>query len=221
MKKKKRPIAKSTGKPKKKTGPKPIIPKNTPKRRQAIEEYKQKLKENPPKEVHPYSRHGGRPRLYATPEEMYIEIEGYFKWIQGEYEIRKTKVPAGNDKGYIIVDEEVCIRKPEPPTITGMCLYLGFFSGRAGLERYKYDHAGFVDVVNYGISRVANGYEANLHGAKCFGSTFALTNIQADSWKQKQEVYNDFSDNVIKGFNYLPPAPPPEDPRDESQDKTK
>lgn len=200
----------------KKTGPKPIIPKNTPKRKKQIQEFKQKVKDNPSKKVHPYSRFGGQPRYFETPQQMYAEIEAYFEWIQGEVEIRKTKIPAANRKGYIIAEEEVWIRKPEPPTITGMCLYLGF-SGRSALERYKKDHDGFVDIVNYGIARVANGYEGNLHGAKCFGSIFALTNIQSDNWKQKQEVYNDYSDKVIKGFNYVVPQPPqqPEDPRNE------
>ena len=208
----------TTKKPKKK-GPKKIIPKHTPKRAKQIAEFKEKII-NVERKEHPFERHMGRPRIFKSPEEFYQQVNDYFKWIEGEVEIHKTKVPAANDKGYIEVDEEVWIRKPEPPTITGMCLYIGLFGGRSSLERYKKDHTEFADVVQYAISRVADGYEKNLHGAKCFGSTFALSNIQADNWKHKQEVYNDFSDNVVKGFNYVVPEQPPaeNDPRDENSD---
>lgn len=210
------------GKPKKKTGPKTTIPKKSPKRDKQIAAFKEQRKVDPPKKIHPYARHGGRPRVFEAPAQMFNEIVAYFDWIEGEYEIRNVKVPAANEQGYITVDEEVCVRKPEPPTITGMCLYLGF-SGRSALEMYKRDHVGFLDVVNYGIALVTNGYEKNLHGAKCFGSIFALTNIKAEDWKQKQEVYNDFSENVVKGFNYITPVQPAtdSDPRDDSEDEIK
>lgn len=191
----------------KKTGPKPIIPKNTPKRRKQIQEFKDKIAAQPAKAPHPFTR-AGKPRYFNSPEEMLEEINRYFEWIEGETEKRKVKVPAANRRGYIEVEEEVIIRKSEPATVTGMCLFLGF-AGLQGLTRYKTDHKEYVDIVNYGLARVAYGYEGNLHGAKCFGSIFALTNIDGATWKQKQEITDPGLADAIKQFNYIVPEPPP------------
>lgn len=224
--KKRSDVSPTTGKKKKKPRGKPLpktVPSNTPQRKKAIEKF---IKEHtkhpvPVEQLSPYSLkgHGGVPRFYETPELFIERAEQYFIYINGEKELRKTKVPADNRKGYIEIEEEVWKREPEPPTITGFALFMGF-AGRQGLNNYKKNHKGFMDVVNYYTALVAKGYEKNLHDGKAIGSMFALKNI--DNWQDRTEVYNDFSDNVVKGFNYITPKPPENelDPR-RNDDNTK
>lgn len=214
------------GKPAKKTGRKPIVPKNTPKRRASITKFKEDvdsgkivIKPNP-------FLFGlrGAPPTYSDPAAMADRIEQYFEYIQGEIEIVKTKVPSANQKGYVEVEEEKVIRKPEPPTVTGLCLFLGF-SSRSSLVDYKKDSKEFAHIISQALAHVAHGYELNLHGAKCFGSMFALGNINSKDWKHKQDITGSFSDETleaIRSFNYITPPEPGKpqtpDPREETQD---
>lgn len=206
-----------------KRGPKTIVPKHTAARKKSIEVFEAKRKEQPKKE-NPFNIFvAGVPRAYELPEQMIERLDGYFEYIKGEKEMRKTQVPANNRNGYIEIDEEVWIRQPEPPTVTGMCLFLGF-SGRSALTKYKTEHTGFVDVIKWALACVAHGYEKNLHTRNCLGSMFALKNIAAEDWKDKTEVKTDMIHKVIEEIEYVVPNPPddaPIDPRDTQNDITK
>jgi hypothetical protein len=185
------------------------VPDNTPQRKKAIEKFKATVEVKP----HPYSA-AGQPRKISTAEEMQELCDQYFEWIKGEKEIRKIKVPTFGRKGYEEVEEVVWIREPEPPTITGLALYLGF-TGRQGLQSYIDAGGAFFVVVKRAKARVSGSYEKNLHGGKSIGSMFALKNI--DGWKDSTEIVNEAGENAIKGWNYVTPP----DPRNTKDDKEK
>lgn len=203
---KKKPIKKPV---KKKSGPKKTVPKNTTRRKRAIEDFKASAQVA----SHPYSS-VGKPRYIKSIQEMQDLCDQYFEWIKGEKELRKVKVPAANRKGYVECEEEIWKREPEPPTITGLALFLGF-TGRQGLQTYIDEGGEFLVTIKRAKARVANGYERNLHGGKSIGSMFALKNI--DQWKDSTEIVNEAGENAIKGWNYVTPP----DPRKTENNKEK
>jgi len=116
---------------------------------------------------------GGRPPFFDTPEKLMEMVDAYFVHIQGE---KVTKVDeAGNV-------EETWKRLPEPATITGLAIYLGFCS-----KQSLYDY-GEKEEFTYPIKRariyIEHEYEKNLRSTTPTGSIFALKNM---GWKDKQE----------------------------------
>lgn len=119
----------------------------------------------------------GRPAFYDNEQELSAKIEEYFEYIKGEFE--DIKDPQTGK----VTDRRV-IRKPEPPTITGIALFLGFESRQSF---YDYEEKGqFSYAIKRGRLRVENGYEINLTTAQsATGSIFALKNM---GWKDKSEI---------------------------------
>lgn len=91
---------------------------------------------------------GGRPRLYATPEEFDERVEAYHQY---------------------------CKQENEPVTWTGLALFLGFSSRQSIDEYQKYD--GFSDSVKRAKALVEWHYELRLCGDKPTGAIFALKNF--------------------------------------------
>jgi hypothetical protein len=136
---------------------------------------------------HKYSvgNNGGRPAIYDTEEELSSAIDDYFVYIQGEYEDKTKRVfnPATNE--YEEQTDRVWIRYPEPATVTGMALFLGFES-RQSLYDQSQRSDKFSYVIKRGKMRVENGYECNLTTAKSpAGSIFALKNM---GWKDETGI---------------------------------
>lgn len=102
---------------------------------------------------------GGRPRLYATPEQFESKV--------GEY-------------------EAFCEQKGYPITWTGLALFMGF-SSRQSIDEYaKYE--GFSDCVKKAKSFVEWHYEMKLaSGESPAGSIFALKNFGWKD-KQETEI---------------------------------
>jgi hypothetical protein len=117
---------------------------------------------------------GGRPLIFGSAEDITAKAEEYFVWIRGEREV------VVNDQGE---REERWKRLPEPPTITGLMLYLGFESRQSF---YDYAEKG---QFSYALQRIRLmiecKYEQNLHGTTPTGSIFALKNM---GWKDKTET---------------------------------
>ena len=95
---------------------------------------------------------GGRPPIYEATDENYIKVkdlcDSFFDYIKGEYKELKKTDP--NDD-----DEELryqCIRRSEPPTVTGLTLHLGFESKNTLYEYAKKD--GFSDSIKRAIPQV-------------------------------------------------------------------
>lgn len=96
----------------------------------------------------------GRPPIYATVEDIYPAIE---EWL--------------ND-----------VRDGVKPTITGLCLALGFES-KDTLYAYR-DKETFSYPIKRCLLIVENGYEMALKDNAAAGSIFALKNM---GWKDKTE----------------------------------
>lgn len=119
----------------------------------------------------------GRPPHYETPEALQSKVDEYFEWIKGVPYNAVDAMTTGRDY----------LRNPEPPTITGMCLFLGFES-RQSFADYK-EKPEFTYAVKKARMRIECEYEKALTTAKNpAGSIFALKNLD---WSDKQSVETD------------------------------
>lgn len=122
---------------------------------------------------------GGRPPMFESPQSLQAKVDEYFVWIQGD----KETICDSDDEGKP-VDREVFTRWPEPPTITGLCLFLGFESRQSFYDYGNRD--GFSYTIKRARLRVENEYEKAMQLAKNpTGHIFALKNL---GWSDKQEI---------------------------------
>lgn len=124
----------------------------------------------------------GRPRTYATADELQIECDGYFEYIKGLYKDEVTYNPDSME----YETKRVWIRLPENPTITGLALYLGYSCRNSVREAAKFGPT-YAHVINRARLRVEMAYESRLHGDKNAGSMFALKNM---GWVDRTETTN-------------------------------
>jgi hypothetical protein len=131
---------------------------------------------------------GGRPPIYDgnnpdDVEKVNLLSEQYFTYIQGEYE----PIPKSNDDDQ---QEYKCVRRKEPPTVTGLALYLGFES-----KNTLYDYSKkveFSDSIKKALTKIEQHHEiAVSYGEKCAGNIFILSNF---GWKNQMAV-----DHTTKG----------------------
>lgn len=116
----------------------------------------------------------GRPRHYETEEELQEAVEGYFVHIKG------LKVSSVDANGNI---SEKWEREPEPATITGMALFLGFESRQSV---YDYEKTGqFSYAIKRAMTRIECEYEKKLSTNSPTGPIFALKNM---GWTDRQEL---------------------------------
>lgn len=127
----------------------------------------------------------GRPRLFKTDEDLKKKVEEYFDYIQGEKEWE-----TGSDDNGDPSDKEVWKRRPEPPTITGLALFLGFES-RQSIHDYE-KNGDFSYTVKRARLGVEHYYEKYLtSGESPTGAIFALKNF---GWTDRTEL-----DHTTKG----------------------
>lgn len=126
---------------------------------------------------------GGRPPIYETPELLQNSVDNYFEYIKGEFHIETSKITDKETGKKNIIKEMVWDRRPEPATVTGLSLFLGF-SDRQSLYDYE-KHKEFSGIIKNGRSRVEHEYEKNLHENNPAGSIFALKNM---GWRDKIET---------------------------------
>ncbi len=103
-------------------------------------------------------RKPGRPPVIETPEELFAAADRYFA---------------------------MCRRTKQPPTITGLALFLGYTSRQSLIDAANSRDGLLSDAIKIQKSRVEEVYERNLHAANAVGSIFALKNF---GWKDKQEI---------------------------------
>jgi hypothetical protein len=103
---------------------------------------------------------GGRPRVYETPEELQIAVDGYFSYLT---------------------------EKKEPATVTGLALHIGFESRQS---IYDYEEDGeFSYIIKNARLRVECEYEKRLTTAQSpTGAIFALKNMGWKD-KTEQEIH--------------------------------
>jgi hypothetical protein len=136
---------------------------------------------------------GGRPPMFKTAEELDNAAVGYFNWIKGEY------VDEPVEDGQPGETVRKWLRMPEPPTITGLTLFMGFES-RQSFYDYCDKDGGFAYALKRHRTRIECLYEQNLHGTTPTGSIFALKNM---GWKDKTE--SDINLSTPPVFNVIMP----------------
>lgn len=122
---------------------------------------------------------GGRPPVFDNPEDMQEAIDKYFQHVKGEF------------KWVDVIDEsgkpakvKEWIREPEPITITGLCLFLGFESRQSFYDYEK--RKEFSYIVKKARLNVEKHYEMSAQFAKSPAfHIFALKNM---GWSDKQEI---------------------------------
>lgn len=113
----------------------------------------------------------GRPPLYDNPETLEDQIGQYFK--SG---VKKKTILIGPSNNRIAVEIEV-------PTITGLCIFLGFESRQSF---YDYEQKPeFAYTVKRARLFIEREYEEMLNTGNTTGAIFALKNF---GWTDKQEI---------------------------------
>lgn len=147
---------------------------------------------------------GGQPPKYESEEELITMIGSYFDWIEGEYHEESTTIKdeEGNER---IIKEIVWDREPEPETITGLAIFLGFESRQSFYDYEKQEKFSYV--IKRARLYIENGYERRMIGDKNpTGSIFALKNM---GWSDKQEIKHEGIPEMqmpdIKVYNNAPP----------------
>jgi hypothetical protein len=107
-----------------------------------------------------------------TPAELNTRIDEYFTYIKGAY--RNTRVPVKN-AATKTVTKKVCDREPEPATITGLALFLGFNSLQ-DFDRYL-QKGKLAKILSRARLRIQSVYEQKLHDHYASGPIFVLKNI--------------------------------------------
>lgn len=133
---------------------------------------------------HALGNNGGRPPIYDKSniddvQKVTALCEEYFEYIQGEYkEDEFEKEPD------VFEVKKEWIRKPEPPTVTGLSLFLGFES-KSTLYDYAKD-VEFSHSIKRALLKIEQYHEiATSMGDKCTGNIFILKNF---GWKDTAAI---------------------------------
>lgn len=131
----------------------------------------------------------GRPPLFDTPEALKEKIAEYF-----EEGMKTRTVIIGKAPNQTTIEIEV-------PTITGLCLYLGFESRQSFYAYEKKE--GFSYTIKRARLSIENEYEEQLQCGNTVGAIFALKNM---GWYDRQEITGkDGKDFALTAFNYIAP----------------
>lgn len=114
---------------------------------------------------------GGRPPKYKDTKELQDAIHEYF--VDG---VKKKEIVVGKGKNQTTIEIEV-------PTITGMCLYLGFASRQSFYDLEGNDEFSYI--VKRARLFIECEYEEQLSVGNTVGAIFALKNM---GWTDKQEI---------------------------------
>jgi hypothetical protein len=108
-------------------------------------------------------------------------IHKYFSTLQGEYHIEKVPVK-GAKNNTETTDQKIWDREPEPATLSGLALAIGFTSINE-MEAYERD-GEFADIVKKARLKVESEYEKRLHFQSATGAMFFLKSL---GWKEKTD----------------------------------
>ena len=125
----------------------------------------------------------GRPPKYKTLWQLTVRCDEYFKHIEGESHQEKQTIKDPKTNAQKEIDIEVWDRQPEPPTITGLTLFLGF-ADKSSLYDYR-DKQVFSHPIKRAITLIEHHHEKGLANKNSTGHIFALKNR---GWSDKIEV---------------------------------
>jgi hypothetical protein len=109
---------------------------------------------------------------FKTARKLANKTGAYFRYIDGEWDL-ETK--SGKE-------QKIYTREPEPATITGLALFIGFNS-RQELDEYE-QNGEFGYLISRSRLQVEALYEKKLHQQSPSGAVFALKSL---GWKEKSE----------------------------------
>lgn len=107
-----------------------------------------------------------------NPDELSARIDEYFIQIKGKS--RNTRVPVKN-AATKTVSTKLWDREPEPATITGLALFLGFNS-LDDFDRYL-EKGRFAKIISRAKLRIQSIYEQKLHDHYTSGPIFVLKTL--------------------------------------------
>ncbi|HEY9003363.1 MAG TPA: hypothetical protein VIM89_18550 [Mucilaginibacter sp.] len=138
-----------------------------------------------------------KPKL-ASAERLSNLITQYFEWIKGENHTEQKEI-----KG-VPTDEIVWVRQPEPPTIAGLALHLGFNSLK---EMADYETTGkYPELIQGGRLRIIYEYEKKLNNGPASGAIFALKGML--DWTGQDENKPSEATNVNLKTEIITSGPP-------------
>jgi len=127
---------------------------------------------------------GGRPPIYDGNDEADISkvvdlCDSFFEYIKGESKEDEFEYEPGKFE-----TRTFTVRSPEPPTVTGLTLHLGFEN-----KSTLYDYAKkpeFSNPIKRALTKIEQYHEIAVSmGDKCTGNIFVLKNF---NWKDTQDV---------------------------------
>lgn len=123
---------------------------------------------------------GGRPPIFKNARDLTKKVNEYFVYIKGLEKVKRKRQidPVTKEKAWI--EERTWIRNPEPATITGLALYLGF-ANRQSLYDYEKQEV-YSGVIARARTRVEHEYEKKLSLPNPTGPVFALKQM---NWTDK------------------------------------
>jgi DNA-packaging protein gp3 len=120
--------------------------------------------------------------LFATAQQLEALIDSYFAYIEGESHVQRKKTK-GTDGKIKTTRQKTWVREPEPPTIAGLSLFLGFNSKQA-FEDYELN-GKFADQLKRAGLRIEALYEKKLHTQYTSGAIFALKSL---GWNERADI---------------------------------
>lgn len=135
---------------------------------------------------------GGRPPIHTDPVAFDKLVQDYFEWIEGDFEeVESVKV---DKEGNVINFKEIkWLRRPEPPTVTGLTLHVGF-ANKSSLYDYM-EKVEFSNSIKRAITRIEKHHEIQTaYGDKCTGNIFILKNF---GWKDTNTTILEGGDKPI------------------------
>lgn len=127
----------------------------------------------------------GRPPFFKTSEQLEVMVDRYFVHILGEFHEEDVEQWNPMTNQFEQKTVKVWTRPPEPATITGLALYLGFCD-KVSLYDYRVKDE-FAYSIKRAISKIENAYEQNLSSKdkSPAGAIFALKNF---GWTDKTQI---------------------------------
>lgn len=113
--------------------------------------------------------------FFQSAQQLATLTDAYFKWIEGEFHLetlpyKPTAKAAAEER-----EQKVWDRPPQPPTLSGLALYLGFESTHA-FEAYE-QHGKYATQLKRAKLHIEAEYEKQLHQQPSSGAIFALKSM--------------------------------------------
>lgn len=123
-------------------------------------------------------------------------VDTYFKYIKGEFHMEC--IPSKTKNTDEAIQQKVWDREPEPPTLAGLALHLGFDSLKSFDDCEQNDNLG--PILKRARLRVEAEYEKKLHQSAPTGAIFALKNF---GWNERDMNKNIPTGTIIVAVNIV------------------